>query len=223
MKYIYTIGIILLLFISSSQLLGQSLIVRAGTTYSTIDFRTDNFVTTELNTKRGYFIGAYGEFHLSETFKFETGFLYTKKGFIEKDSWTANVSGQPTKIHYKAESKQSYLEIPILFKANRSINKINVFTIAGPVISIGIGGELIQGLDNSEEITSSIKWGRDDDDNYHKLDLGFKAGTGMEIKRFQLAVFYNWGIVNILSSGDDEHKIFNRALYVSIGRRFFGK
>jgi hypothetical protein len=214
--------IVILLLIITTSSHAQIFGVKAGLNLSTMLLKdNDGNYSDDFKMNPGFHVGVTGEFHLTEMFSFETGLFLSTKGL--KATQADFSLGVATET--KAKMNLLYLDIPLTAKASFDIGSTKIYGVLGPYLGIGLSGK------NKYEITeagetrtgeNNISWGSSEND-YKRLDFGLTAGTGVEIKSFQIGIFYSLGLANILHYSENGSKFSNRVLGISIGYKFARK
>ena len=132
--------------------------------------KTDGYVVTK--GKTGFHIGGYVNIPISETFSFEPGLAYSKKGYSIKGDFQIPVL-KYLGINAGARVQSHYIDIPLVLKAN-VVKGLNVYT--GPQVSylarstlnakLGVLG--ISLFNRGVGITG----------RFNKVDLGLTGGVG---------------------------------------------
>ncbi|MDE6484904.1 MAG: PorT family protein [Duncaniella sp.] len=154
----------------------------AGATLTTLDFSQDLF---KVSSHAGATAGVKGELMFPGIgFGIEFGALYEMRGagmnIGEKLIWSSQGYG-------KIDSYLQYLDIPLhlKFKWTRMDgfeDYLAPFVQGGPELNILLGHNHNAPLD------------------YNAVGLGLTAGGGVELyKRWQVGVFYSWGMTNAVS------------------------
>jgi opacity protein-like surface antigen len=172
----------------------------------------------------GFHVGPTVEFPISEVFSFETALLISTKGFKISDKETY----QDDTYEYKSKCNLLYLDIPLTVKASVNVGeKTSIYGVFGPYLGVGLSGKTVSedtynGEKNTEEV--DIKWGSDEESDFlNRLDYGVTFGAGVDYNSFQIGLSYGLGLANISAYTDDDVKIKNRVLGISVGYKFGGK
>jgi len=182
----------------------------------------DGTNSNDFKYKPGFHVGATAEFPISESVAFETGLLFSTKGF--KSSFKATDNGAI--FESKGSVNLLYLDIPLTAKAYYNIGASKIYGAFGPYIGIGLSGKskseaIVNGVTQSDE--QDINWGSGNSNELKRLDYGFTVGAGMEFNSFLIGLSYNFGLANISSTSDYGQKIKNKVLGLSIGYKFKSK
>jgi hypothetical protein len=194
----------------------QTFCVKAGLNLSTFNVPDENTPPKPLMTP-GLHMGITRDFKLSQSFVFETGILFSMKGY--RVDYSGTFMGIPFTIDGK--TNLSYLEIPLLIKGYYEIGpSTRLYAAAGPYVGIGLVGKeeaevTING--DTESDFRNLSFGEDED--VKRVDLGLNFGTGIEFKSFLLGVNYGLGLTDI---SQNSNTIKNRVLAFSLGYRFGG-
>ena len=141
--------------------------------------------------------GFIADVKIWQNFYLQPQLLYSRKGSTHKSSTVAD-----TKV------KMNYVELPLnmVYKMDMLFGK--VFVGAGPVISYGFGGELVQN-GQSKKLYSDIK-------NFKREDISANVLAGIELNNGLFAsVNYQRGFTDIYKT--DAVNIKNRSVAVSVG------
>ena len=221
MKKLVQFVIMLCLIGFASESFAQRLGIKAGLNLSTMTYKdNEETYSDDFKSNPGFHAGITAEFGASNMLSFETGLLYTTKGF--KASEKENLMGAT--FEYEAVRTLNYLEIPLLAKANFNLGGATLYGTAGPYVAMGISGQdkLTFKFDGETETeTEDIKWGSDEEnDDLRPLDYGLSFGAGVEIGSIQLGASYGLGLANISAYRADDDVAKNRVLSVSVGYKF---
>ncbi len=195
----------------------QTFGLKAGLNLSNmLDKDNDETYSKDYKMKPGFQIGPTAEFKINEKFSFQTGILFSSKGF---------------KMNYKDdlyEIKQKvnlyYLDIPLNFKGTFKVGSTKIFATAGPYIGLGISGNMkYEGTIDGEIESDSepVNWGSDkENDDLKRLDFGLSAGAGLDFGSFMVGLSYNLGLANISTITSNGNKAYNRVFGLSFGYKF---
>ena len=196
--------------------------VRSGVNYATwkgddiqiiqdlVD-KTDGYIVTKGIT--GLHIGGYVNIPLSETFAFEPGLEYSKKGYSLKGDFQIPVL-KYLGINARAQVQSHYIDIPLLIRAN-VYKGLNVY--AGPQVSylvrstlnakIGVLGITI--FNRGVGITQ----------RFNKVDMGLTGGVGYQFENgLNVQAGYDYGLSKL--DKNDNYSAYNRVVKVSVGFSF---
>jgi hypothetical protein len=153
----------------------------------------------------GFHVGLTAKFPVSEIFSIESALQLTTKGM------------KYTFAYFDHSYFLTYLEMPLMAKAEISHGQFNFFAVLGPYIGVGLMGESF-GTSRSD-----INWGYDNEkDALKPWDLGLNMGGGIGFKKMQLECIYGLGLNNISPYNGNGTKLKNRVLGISFGY-WFGK
>jgi hypothetical protein len=168
----------------------------------------------------GYNAGALVGIDIADNFQLQTGLMFSSKGFriteVEKGSGFYERESFITRI--------TYMEIPVLAKFNFNLQSdAKIFVSAGPTLGIALGGQLIDkyryredGMRGRSKDMVRIEWGDSDISFLKRVDMGLMLSTGIQLKDFQLGVFYNQGLINISDYGNEDAVTRNRMFGLSV-------
>ncbi len=223
MKNLIRLLISVIVVTTATESFAQSFGVKASLNLSNMLVKWDGETESDdFKMKPGFHIGATAEFPLSEMISFETGLLFSTKGYrvSEKES------GQGWSEEYKKKLNLLYLDIPLNAKASIDLGNMKAYGTFGPYLGMGLSGKYkYEGTYNGETQTSErdIKWGSDEvESDLKRLDFGLTIGAGVKINSIQIGLSYNLGLANV-SPYTDVITANNRVLGLSIGYQFGGK
>lgn len=150
------------------------------------------------SSRTGFMAGVSGTASIGKRLSFGPEVTYVQKGVKAQDnSHTVN-----------EDIKVSYLEVPLLLRANLATGSIRPYLIGGPAFAIKAGCKLRlygAGTDTTRDC-------KDVNADVESSDFGVMVGGGIGFGRFALSVRYDMGMKNInkKSVGNDEVK--NRTL-----------
>jgi hypothetical protein len=210
-------------FAMATESFGQTFGIRGGLNLSTQLVKDDNNTFSDnFKMNPGFHVGLTAEFPVTEMFAFETGVLYSTKGYkIDEET---SVLGQTIKT--KGYANLGYIEIPLTLKVSSGTGGINIYGDLGPYIGMGISGKTkfdVTALGVTTTDKNDVKWGSGENDDFKSLDFGLTAGAGVKINAIQLGIYYDLGLANISPSTTNGRKINNRVLGLSMGIQFGGK
>lgn len=194
--------------------------LKAGLTLSNFYEADEESVNSEdYSMNIGFHAGLIIEIPIGKHFSFESGLLFSTKGYNYYDEWYDDSLG--VDMEYYNEYKLYYLDIPITFKGGLEFSGITLYGAAGPYLGIGIGGfnyyyDVVGGIETDD--TDKISWGNADKNDLKQLDYGLVMGLGIEFKGFQLGFSYYIGLRSI--STDSEYIINNRVTQISLAYKF---
>ena len=175
----------------------------------------------ESKLKPGFLLGPTAEFPVSPIFAIETGLLFSSKGFKidEKETYMDET------MEWKSKLNLLYLDLPITLKGKINVgDKTNLYVAAGPYMGYGLSGKVKAEYTydgQTEKDEEDLKFGsNENEDDLKRLDYGLTFGAGVERGHFQFGVNYSLGLANLAVSSDDEYKINNKVMNVSVTYRF---
>lgn len=219
MRRLQEISIILLFLLTGTNSFAQWYGIKGGYNLSKITMKNDaGDYNNQYTNKEGYHIGIIAQFPIKEPFSFETGLLYSSKGFLA--NWESTYQGKPVKI--KSTTTLSYLEIPVLAKTSFKFGYSKIYGALGPYFGIGMSGETkrdMTTISNGETTTNfyDLKFGPDKGtDNLKKVDIGINAGVGIDFSKIRLSFTYGLGMRNLSLKSDNNAVSKNRNLEFSM-------
>ena len=173
--------------------------------------KTDGYIVTKGRT--GLHIGGYVHIPLSETFAFEPGLAYSKKGYSLKGDFQIPVL-KYLGINARAQVQSHYIDIPLLIRAN-VYKGLNVY--AGPQVSY-----LVRSTLNAKIGVLGITLfnrGFGITERFNKIDMGLTGGVGYQFENgLNVQAGYDYGLSKL--DKNDNYSAYNRVVKVSVGFSF---
>lgn len=174
-----------------------------------LDF-SNGAITTSSRT--GFFAGGYVNLPLSSHFSIEPALYYSQKGYILTGD--LNIKGADfLGINAKAALNTSYIDLPLLAKANFS--GFQVF--AGPQVSYLTGAALrtTAGVLGFNVLNTKM----DATSQFNRWDAGITGGVGYQFTNgLNLSAAYDHGLVR--TDNGNSFNAYNRAFKIGIGYSF---
>ncbi len=212
MKNLNKILVITMVALAASNSYGQLVSIKAGINSAKFHIEEDpDFEGSDVKSKLGPQMGVALEFPLTKQFSFETGLMYSSKGFKMKEEITD--MGMTYSLKYKVNV--SYFEIPLTAKAFFKVGDAKIYGVFGPYLGLAINGIIkmeMEFMDVKETDSDALIIG----DDISPLDIGLTIGTGVEFNRFQFGLNYGMGLNNVFLDSDDNQ---NRVFSFSVGFR----
>ena len=196
---------------------------KAGLNLSNVLYKDDDGTYSDnfkMNT--GFHVGGVAEFPFGRVLSLETAVLLSTKGFNSSEEYES--MGEPYTFSLKL--CMFYLDVPVTLKAGFDIGKLRIYGAAGPYLGVGLSGKMKSVYETSqerEENEEDIEWGNADDDTFKRLEYGVTMGGGVEIRSFQIGVFYNLGLANISNYTEGGYMFANRVLAITAAYKFGGR
>ena len=189
----------------------QTFGLKAGLNLSNMIFKDDD-ENYDLTMNPGFHIGAIVDMPFNDFLSFESGLLFTNKGYKYYE--------ESEGYNYNVKVKLYYLDIPLTIKASHDLGKgLKMFGTAGPYVGVGLSGNVkgnVEGNNNKE----NINWGSSDKDTFKRLEWGLTFGGGVEINSIIIGISYDLGLSNISSYQDNGVTAKNKVLKFSVGYMF---
>jgi hypothetical protein len=144
---------------------------------------------------------------LDRNFYLQPGFFFMRKGYAD------NIGP------YDYKFKVNYLEIPVnLLYKSRYGRSGRFFIGGGPYLAVALGGK----VEDEDGRDYSLKIGNNyPKDDIRRLDLGINITTGYEFRRgLFLRGNAGLGVANVAPGGDEDYRLRNWGLGLSIGYLF---
>ena len=173
--------------------------------------KTDGYVVTK--GKTGWHVGTYVNIPISNTFSFEPGLAYSKKGYSIKGDAQIPVL-KLVAINAGVQVQQHYIDMPLVFKAN-VYKGLNVY--AGPQVSY-----LVRSTLNAKLGVLGINIfnrGFGITERFNKVDMGLTGGIGYQFDNgLNVQAGYDYGLSKL--DKNDNYSAYNRVVKVSVGFSF---
>ena len=146
-------------------------------------------------------VGFVGEFDMKGNLTFNTGLLYSIKGF--------NMSAGGESV----TETLNYLVVPLNFAYKFPINDKSKFLIqAGPYL-----GYALSGKDKYNGESSDVEFG---DGGMKRMDYGLGFGGGVDFGSVVLSLNYELGLANLVDGSDVDASAKNKVVQLSIAYMF---
>lgn len=148
-----------------------------GITISTMSIEEDG-VGFDPQSLVGFHVGGLMDVCLTDRLSIQPGVLFSTKGSAYKG--------------FDLKVKASYVEVPVNLVYKLGWTDYYFMVIAGPYFGYGVGGYMSYG-----GVKADIMRGSGGADFLKPFDMGLNTGVGAAYKNFQLALIYQFGLVNI--------------------------
>ena len=173
--------------------------------------KTDGYVVTK--GKTGWHVGTYVNIPISNTFSFEPGLAYSKKGYSIKGDVQIPVL-KILAINAGAQVQQHYIDMPLVLKAN-VYKGLQVY--AGPQVSY-----LVRSTLNAKMGVLGINIfnrGFGITERFNKVDMGLTGGIGYQFENgLNVQAGYDYGLSKL--DKNENYSAYNRVVKVSVGFSF---
>ena len=173
--------------------------------------KTDGWLVTK--GKTGFHVGGYVNIPVSETFSFEPGLEYSKKGYSIKGDFKIDAI-KVLGINAGAQVQQHYIDIPLMLKAT-IVKGLNIY--AGPQVSVLARGTLnaklgVLGI-------SIFNKGVDISNRFNRVDLGLTGAVGYQFANgIGVRAGYDHGLSKL--DKNNNYAAYNRVVKVSLAYTF---
>ena len=219
MKFFFTIISLMMINIMYAQV---SIGIRNGVNFSKWEGEDLQIINDLLDKTDGYaytkgvtgmHIGGYVNIPISETFAFEPGIEYSKKGYSIKGDFQIPVL-KYLGINARAQVQSHYIDMPLVIKAN-VYKGFNVY--AGPQVSY-----LVRSTLNAKVGVLGITLfnrGFGITERFNKVDMGLTGGVGYAFNNgLNIQAGYDYGLSKL--DKNDNYDAYNRVVKVSVGYTF---
>ncbi len=228
LKFSFVLAFVATTCISNAQSNKLKFGVKAGLNLSNIaqDFK-DSEDEDDTKTLTGLAFGVTAEYELKENLAFQSGLMFSRKGY--------KMEGSDEGEKYEDKYKISWLEVPMNF-----VYKMNDFQVyAGPYMAFGLSGKWeseytydgeTESYDGDIDFGNDSSEEKDDEGMVRGLDYGLNLGLGYQTGNLLFNAGYSFGLANLTPDYKGEGsnfdpkdmKVSNRVLTFSVSY-FFGK
>jgi hypothetical protein len=180
----------------------QTFGVKGGINLANMSFSTNGM---DLSPKSiiGIHVGPVAEFELQESLYFNTGILYSLKGYKLKMEFLGE--------SMEATAKFNCLEIPLNFAYKHTLNdEFKLFGQVGPYLGYALSGKA-----KSEGETEDVEFGEGE---MKRIDFGIGIGAGIDFGLIATSLNYQLGLANIVD--DPDVKVKNKVFQISVAYMF---
>lgn len=173
--------------------------------------KTDGYVVTKGVT--AMHIGGYVNIPIGNTFSFEPGIGYTKKGYSLKGDFGIPVLDY-LGLNVRAQVQSHYIDMPLVMKA-KVYKGLNIY--AGPQVSYLVRSTLnaklgILGI-------NIFNRGFGITNRFNKVDMGLTGGIGYQFDNgLNIQAGYDYGLSKL--DKNDNYAAYNRVAKISVGYSF---
>jgi hypothetical protein len=201
LKFICFIVLAMLFKISGAQTFG----IKGGMNIASMSFSASGLDFSPKSIV-GVHVGPVVEFKMQGSLSFNTGLLYSLKGYKMKADYMGTTM--------EGTSKINYLEVPMNLVCKFPTSETSNFLIqAGPYL-----GYALSGKDETDGETTDVEFG---DGGMKRFDFGLGIGLGLEFGPLVPTASYQFGLANL--SGISDLTVKNNAFMISVAYMFGGK
>lgn len=213
--------ILLVLLMFTAGIYAQDAVFRGniGLNIANTDYADDQKVFSENHKPLlGVHAGLSAEIPLAGPLSFDPGIRLSMKGYVLDD--IVNPEGIAVE-EYKERWSIFYLDLPLQFRlAARLSRDVHLIATFGPYAGLSLFGQMeTSEIDNGQTTTDEkdIKFGsRPDIDHLERFDYGLMAGMGIDVYRYQLLVFYEYGLADWTPVTANNNLMQNRLIGISL-------
>jgi hypothetical protein len=221
MKKLRIIVLSLFILIFNIKSFSQTFEIKTGINLSTMLSKNDiETFSEEYQMVPRLFLGVTADFPLTKLFSFETGLLFSSKGY-KLDTYYSVPSYEGEYFPIYDNRTLNYFEIPLSLKISANFKNLPFIFTLGPYIGVGLNEKYTISVYNWEEGASERKSYSNqmgNESGWKRIDYGLQAGIGMEIQRIVIRLNYSYGLANI--SQDSSIKSKNRVIGLTLGYKF---
>ncbi len=173
--------------------------------------KTEGYLETR--GKTGWHVGGYVNIPINNTFSFEPGLAYSKKGYSLMGDFQIPVL-KSLGLNAGARVQSHYIDMPLVLKAN-VVKGLHVY--AGPQVSLLVRSTLnaklgVLGI-------SIFNRGIGITERFNKADLGLTGGVGYQFNNgLNIQAGYDHGLTTL--DKNNNYAAYNRVVKVSVGFSF---
>ena len=195
-KLFYVVGLILITQMATAQRFG----LKGGVNFANMTISAMGMGVSP-KSLTGFHAGFVGDFQIKESFFFNSGILYSLKGFkIDSDGETGS-------------ENINYLVVPLNMAYKFPIKDNSKFLIqAGPYLGYALNGKSKSGGESSD-----IEFGSG---GMNRLDYGVGFGAGIEFGSVTATLNYELGLANLVDDPSSETKLKNKVIQISLSYMF---
>lgn len=166
--------------------------------------------------------GLVAEYGITDQFALQTELNFLKKGFTTKANLTdLELFGLELPIGGRAETKFSYVEVPLLAKYSFGGEGFQAYVTAGPTLGYATSGR----IDTKARVLVDFKIGSTpinlDAINYNRFEVGATAGAGVSYTtgfgKFFADARFSQGFTELYDFPLVEEKVKNKGFGVNLG------
>lgn len=166
----------------------------------------------------GIHAGLSAEIPLAGPLSFDPGLRLSMKGYVLDD--IVNPEGTAVE-EYKERWSIFFLDLPMQFRlAARLSQDVHLIANFGPYAGLSLFGQMETSETDNGQSTSEerdIKFGsRPGIDDLERFDYGLMAGLGIDVYRYQLLVFYEYGLADWTPVTANNNLMQNRMVGISL-------
>ena len=197
--------------------------VRTGANWANIQAtQTLDQIIPDFKTTSHLNFGLVSEIAITDQFAFQPELAFVKKGFELDEGVDLELFGIDVPVGVSAESRFSYVEMPLLAKYKFGTEGLSAYVVAGPTLGFATGGRLITKADvfitdiNLTNTPINL-----DAIDYQRLEVGGTVGLGAAVNTGFGQIFadarYNHGFTQLYDIPLVDEKISNKGFGVNVG------
>lgn len=197
--------------------------VRTGANWANINAtQTLDQIIPDFKTTSHLNFGLVSEIAITDQFAFQPELAFVKKGFELDEGVDLELFGIDVPVGVSAESRFSYVEMPLLAKYKFGTEGLSAYVVAGPTLGFATGGRLITKADvfitdiNLTNTPINL-----DAIDYQRLEVGGTVGFGAAVNTGFGQIFadarYNHGFTQLYDIPLVDEKISNKGFGVNVG------
>jgi hypothetical protein len=204
--------------ISIFETFAQTFAIKTGVNLSTMLTKDDRSkYSSDYTLTPGLLFGVATELPINQKFSFETGLLFSSKGFQLNSEYKIYETSEPIKLFHN--TILNYIDIPLSLKTSTSFFRLPIYGRIGPYIGVGLNGKII-GDEYSGTVTErkEFKFRIVSEGDWKRFDYGLQLSAGILIGKFDFGLNYAYGLANITKQSTLVKK--NRIIGLTVGYKF---
>ena len=166
--------------------------------------------------------GLVAEIPVTSQFAFQPEIAFVKKGFELDKGFDLTLFGIDVPVGVKAESRFSYVEMPLLAKYKFGTEGLSAYVVAGPTLGVATAGRLITKADVFITDINLTNTPVDlDAIDYQRLEVGGTVGAGLAVNTGFGQIFadarYNHGFTQLYDIPLVDEKVSNKGFGLNVG------
>lgn len=160
-----------------------------------------NITNQDSDCRIGFNVGARMEYGFTNNLYLGTGLIFTQKGYeIEEE-----IAG----VEFSDKANPLYIQIPVHIGYHHNFgNGIGIFGETGPYLAFGVAGKIkVKGDTEIGYVEEKMDFFGDDACNV--FDMGWGLRAGLNVKKFQIHLGYEYGFTKVIDDSSLHNSNFN--------------
>ena len=204
MKNLTKLLIFCLMVTMSVNCYSQTFGIKGGVNFANMSVSASG-MGVNLKSITTFHAGPVADFKLQDNLYFNTGLLFSLKGFKVEDATFEDVTGGTLHLNY--------LEVPLNLAYKFPIKEQTKFLIqAGPYLGYALSGKAKSG---GESVSVNFS-----EDGIKRFDYGLGFGAGVEFGQIVTSINYQVGLANLNDDSTMDAKLKNKVFQISLAYMF---